>query len=394
MKTSIRKEKMTSFHGKTLPPFSDDQMFEKFVAELWEARHPGSSASFMGRPGQSQSGLDVLLTTQAGAVIGIQCKATTRLTEKTLTEEASKAASHRPLISRFVLATTAPHDVAMVTLAQRLSEENAEKDLFPVAVFGWTELLRLAEPYPEIIRRFFPEFALTEQSSASEIEFGLDQNMSIPMGDTELALFCSETASALKKNPRATLRIVQDEEQRLLRQIRQIDQLGTPTTEQRLERSNLEALLSRIGPRLRRFETTIPLLLTNETIRSPWLIGPDWHGTAAVLRRLCMYVLRPSLSRPEGVLTVKMRSPTNSSILAYLDLEGEDEKAFLSRNPSFTPNYFLGFVPDLGHDLGIKYALPAGIEALVRYSAGFEVDLGDLRKAGEFSIYNWMLEPA
>lgn len=29
-----------------------------------------------------------------------------------------------------------------------------------------------------------------------------------------------------------------------------------------------------------------------------------------------------------------------------------------------------------------------------RYSEGFEVDLGDLRKAGEFSIYGWMIEPA
>lgn len=56
--------------------------------------------------------------------------------------------------------------------------------------------------------------------------------------------------------------------------------------------------------------------------------------------------------------------------------------------------FILGFVPDLGHDIGMRYALPAGIAALLRYSENFEVSLDELRKAGEYSIYGWTVEPA
>ncbi|UVC07839.1 restriction endonuclease [Rhizobium sp. TH2] len=385
---------MTSFHGKMLPPISDDKMFEKFVATLWERRNPESSVVFMGRPGQAQYGLDVIVTTRSGTVIGIQCKATHRLSEKTVIDEASKAAQHKPSIDKFILATTAPHDAAIVTVAQRLSEENSDKNLFSIAVFGWGEILRFAEPYPEIVRQFFPEFTSSDQAGANYISLKLDQDLTIPMSDIELALFCSETASSLKKSPNTRVIVSYPVEQSLLQDIGKINDLEIPSIEERTQRSYLEAMLSRIAPRLRRLEIAIPLLLINETIRSPWLIGADWQGTAAVLRRLCISVLRPAFTRPQDALTLKMRSPTNSSILAYLDIEEDDKAAFLTSNPTFSPSFFLGFVPDLGHEIGMKYALPSGIEALLRYSANFDVALDELRKAGEFSIYGWRVEPA
>ena len=382
---------MTSFHGKTLPRITDDQMFEKFVAALWERRHKGCSVTMMGRPGQTQSGLDVIVRTSAGDLIGIQCKATAKLTEAMLVREAGMASGHKPNISRFVLVSTAPHDAKLVTAAQKLTDENLAKGMFPVDVYGWSELLRLCEPYPEIVRRFFPEFTMSD-ATASKINLSVDDDGLISLTDTELALFCSETASALRNDARIEVKIRNPEEERILGELDRIKAEERPTTDQRAQRSYLEALHLRLGPRLRRLEQGIPVLLMDDNFRAPWLIGPDWAGTATALRQFCLYVLKPAFSRPDDALTIKMRSATTPAILAYLDFRGDDRAEFLARNPSFYPEFFLGAVADLGHELGVRYALPAGLDALLRYSTGFEVELAELRKQGQYSVYLWNLE--
>jgi hypothetical protein len=368
-------------------------MFEKFAAMLWEKRHLESTVTMMGRKGQAQYGLDVVVTTRTGKVIGLQCKAVRQLTEKMLIDEVAKALTFEPTLEQFVLVTTAPHDAAMVTAAQRLSEKHSERDLFTVAVFGWEELQRLAEPHPEVVHQFFPEFNGMAEVAAPSVELAIEPDLSIVMDDLELALFCSETANHLANGKRAGIKVVFGEETDLRREIAQIDAEEAPTTEQRMHRSNLTAALARIAPKLRQLELAIPILLTDEDVRSPWLIGPNWPSTATVLRALVHEIVKPATSSQPDRMPIKLRSPTVPAIVTYLDLDAQEVASFRARNPNFSPQYFLGGVFDLGNDLGMR-ALAAGIAQVFRYSAGHNVPLGELRAKGELSVYRWNVEPA
>lgn len=368
-------------------------MFEKFTAMLWEKRHPESTAVLMGRSGQAQSGLDVLVSTRTGKNIGIQCKAVKVLTERTLLEEVDKAIKFKPMIDQFVLATTAPHDVAMVTVAQRLSEEHSERDLFPVIVLGWGELLRLAEAHPDVIQHFYPEFGGAAKVARPRISLAIEPDRSIAMNDLELELFCSETAAKLADDERTVIQINFAEEMALRREIAQLDAEEFLTTEQRMHRSNLAAALARRSPRFRQLELAIPILLTDEDVRSPWLIGPNWPKTAIALRSLVREVLQPAMSSRPCAMSLKIRSQRTPAIVAWLDLDDGEQAAFCARNPDYSPSYFLGGVIDLGDDLGLR-ALPAGIAAVFRYSAGHKVPLNTLRANGEMSVFEWWVEAA
>ena len=384
---------MSSFHGKSLPPIRDDAMFEKFAAMLWEKRHLESTVTMMGRQGQAQNGLDVIVITRTGKIIGLQCKAVRQLTEKMLTDEVAKALTFEPKIEQFVLLTTAPHDAAMVTAAQRLSEEHSERNLFSVAVFGWEELQRLAEPHPEVVHQFFPEFNGVVEVTAPNVELAIEPDLSIAMNDLELALFCSETATHFANRKRASIKVVFGEETDLRREIAQIDAEEAPTTEQRLHRSNLAAALARIDTKLRQLELAIPILLIDDDVRSPWLIGPNWPNTATVLRTLVHEIVKPATSSRPDRMTIQIRSPRIPAIVTYLDLDPHEAADFRARNPDFSPEHFLGNVFDLGNELGLR-AMAAGIAQVFRYSAGHKVPLNELRAKGELSVYDWIVEPA
>jgi hypothetical protein len=111
-------------------------------------------------------------------------------------------------------------------------------------------------------------------------------DVSIAMDDLELALFCSEAAAKLADNDRAALQIDFAARTALRGEIAQLDTEETLTAKQRMHRSNREASLVRISPRLGQLERAIPILLTDDDVRSPWLIGPSWPKTALALRDL------------------------------------------------------------------------------------------------------------
>lgn len=143
-------------HGERLAPISDPVAFAKFVADLWEQRLPDASIVRVGRTGQAQGGIDVLVRTKTRRAVGIQCKATLKLTRSTLKAEVDKALAAGTRLDEFVLATSGPHDAEMVRAAHELSDLHAADGRFCVTVYGWEELQRMAEPYPALIARDLP----------------------------------------------------------------------------------------------------------------------------------------------------------------------------------------------------------------------------------------------
>ncbi|KWS80243.1 hypothetical protein [Pseudomonas amygdali] len=386
---------MSDYHGKRLPPFSDDKEFEKFSLDLWVAQNPRCKATLNGRNGQTQNGVDVVIRIR-GQVIGIQCKAVASLTQGAFDEEVRRAEGYRPKLNELIIVTCAPHNAALVSHAESLTLQHQQTGVFSVSYHGWQDLLRILEDYPAVSKKHFSNFYLEAGAAAQmPVVFRLpvDDELNIPMSDEELALFCSDASWALKQGGGVALAVEQSGEQRLLEMIAAIEAASELDISARTSRANLRDILAAGAPKLRKLEAAVRLLLTDDVLRSPWLLGGSWAETADTLRRLVPLVIKGSQSKPNG-LTLKIRHEARSALLGYIDLEEADAKTFMARCPMFTPTLFFGAVVDLGPELQLKYALPAGLSAIVNYSAAHGVPISALQQDGTVSIFCWGLYPA
>jgi tetratricopeptide (TPR) repeat protein len=74
------------------------------------------------------------------------------------------------------LATTAPNDAKMQKLGRVLTQKHRRSRLFEVRVVGWTSLRQRITDYPDLIRKYFPEFAPVDIVAA--IESGVEESKS------------------------------------------------------------------------------------------------------------------------------------------------------------------------------------------------------------------------
>jgi len=387
---------MSSFKGKRLPAIMDSTMFEKFALDLWGAQHPDSKSTLYGRNGQGQNGVDVVVRT-GDRLICLQCKAVGTLDQKTIEAEVERAKNFTPDISDLVVVTTAPHDAKLVSCAETLTRQHKQSNLFSVSYHGWDDLLRILEDYQWVARKHFPEFYCTAQRAPAAplpvLRIPIDRDLNILLTDEELALFCSEVSWELKNNPDALLAVDHVDERHAISMIAEIESVETLDTEARKTRSAFREYLAYLSPKIRRAEIAARLLLTDDVLRAPWLLGGCWPETAVVMRRLMPEVIAGSISHPDR-LPLKIGVPAHPKMVGYIDIEVEDKSAFKDQCKSYDPYYFIGGVIDLGAALGLKYALPAGIAALVRYSTAHGVTVEQLQSDNTNNIYFWGLYAA
>ncbi|UVM57866.1 hypothetical protein LOY37_09930 [Pseudomonas sp. B21-012] len=370
-------------------------MFEKFALDLWGAQLPGSNSTLYGRNGQGQNGVDVIVRS-GDRLIGLQCKAVGKLDQITIAAEVDRAKRFTPSISDLVVVTTAPHDAKLVSHAETLTRQHKQSNLFSVSYHGWDDLLRILEDHQWVAHKHFSEFFSTTEKGIPPppaLRLPLDRQLKIMLSDEELALFCSEASWELKNNPSANFAVDHVDEQRAIAMVAEIEAVEALDTEARKTRSELREYLARLSPKIRRAEVAARLLLTDEVLRSPWLIGGCWPETAATMRRLMPQVIAGSISRPDR-LPLKIGVPAHPKLVGYIDIDVEDRPAFEDQCKTYNPYYYIGGVHDLGSALGLKYALPAGIAALVGYSAFHGVAIEELQRDNTSNIYFWGLYAA
>ncbi len=371
-------------------------MFEKFALDLWGAQHPGSKSTLYGRNGQGQNGVDVVVRS-GDRLIGLQCKAVEKLDQITIEAEVVRAKKFTPSISDLVLVTTAPHDAKLVSYAETLTRQHKQSNLFSVSYHGWDDLLRILEDHQWVAHKHFPEFFSTTDNGTAPLppalRLPLDRELNIMLSDEELALFCSEASWELKNDPNTVFAVDYVEEQRAIAMVAEIEAMEVLDAEARKGRSWLREYLAHHSPKIRRAEVAARLLLTDEVLRSPWLIGGRWPETAATMRRLMPQVIAGAISLPDCVL-LKIKSPAHPNLVGYINIDVEDRPAFEDLFKTYNPLTFSGGVHDLGSALGLKYALPAGIAALLGYSAVQGVPVEELQRDNTSNIYFWGLYAA
>jgi tetratricopeptide (TPR) repeat protein len=169
---------MTNVLSRALPEPSNWQDFERLCFDLFSRVWKTNDAEMHGRVGQPQAGVDVYGSDRVeGRFVGVQCKGKDQsygnpLTANELREEIKKAKTFDPALDVFILATTAPNDATIQKLARELTQKHKRHGLFEVRVMGWTTLRQWVTDYPDIIKKYFPDFAPVDVIGAIESDGG------------------------------------------------------------------------------------------------------------------------------------------------------------------------------------------------------------------------------
>ena len=125
-----------------------------------------ASVSPIGRPGQSQKGVDVHID-QGGFHTGIQCKRRSeldangdlvpggRITSGFLRKAAEESDHFSPNLNQFILATTASRDATIQTTARELSEERRAVGKSPVKIWAWDDYVTFLNQFDDLERMYY-----------------------------------------------------------------------------------------------------------------------------------------------------------------------------------------------------------------------------------------------
>ena len=168
---------MSELSATSIPKPSDEQAFERCNEVLWRYILNDPGVHLHGRRGQSQQGVDIVgcRDGEPDRIVGIQCKLIGEnkpLREEQVRVELEKALKFRPILSEFIIVTTAPDDSNLQSLALKLSKSssaNREKPL-KVSIFGWSSLEREIRRYPEALNAFDPSHTPQNDLLARKID--------------------------------------------------------------------------------------------------------------------------------------------------------------------------------------------------------------------------------
>ncbi len=154
---------MSEYAATQIPKPRDEQAFERCNEVLWRCILRDDTVQLHGRRGQSQRGVDLtgIRDDQSDSIVGVQCRLKSegqKLTEVEVRDEVEKALTFSPLLSEYIIVTTAPDDSTVQQLALDLSVSASKNRAKPIKlrVWGWGTLERAIRRYPEAISAFDP----------------------------------------------------------------------------------------------------------------------------------------------------------------------------------------------------------------------------------------------
>jgi len=142
-----------------IPPPTDWHEFEEIALSALKIKWGSANLTRNGRPGQKQQGVDIYGEDDLGRFVGVQGKLTfARIDMGTVRNEARLAKSFRPNIEALYIVTTLDSDAKLQREIRLFSESRIKRELFPIGVFFWTDLIQelvknhaeFAKHYPEI----------------------------------------------------------------------------------------------------------------------------------------------------------------------------------------------------------------------------------------------------
>jgi hypothetical protein len=183
---------------RDLYPLSPPQAWQDFedLCHLYcKARWRDPSVQKNGRQGQAQAGVDVFGADRNGLAWGVQCKGKTdypggRLTEKTIRTEAANAEAFQPSLDRYASAAAILRDAEAQQTARLITLANKKRKRFTVEIWSWEDIRDDLYDYPEVIRRFYPDYFSTS---------GLDRLVRLAGGVCRIDLYGADSLERIAR---------------------------------------------------------------------------------------------------------------------------------------------------------------------------------------------------
>lgn len=143
------------------------QQFEDLTQGVVQNVYGVLHADKIGRPGQSQHGVDVHAGRSRAGALGVQCKRMDDLDENNdprpggtitrdiLLEEIAKANAFTPKLDVWILATTAKRDARIQATARKLDAEHGKLGLFEIKLWFWDDYIAFLNSYSDLQSAYY-----------------------------------------------------------------------------------------------------------------------------------------------------------------------------------------------------------------------------------------------
>lgn len=150
-----------------LPPPTDWQTFERLCRDLFGAIYDTDMSSLVGRQGQKQRGVDIIVIDRrnTGDHIGIQCKlkdphSNKQLSHDEIEAETRKAREFTPQLTHLIIATTLQKCSQTEEIVRQISNDNSREGYFTVSIYAWGDITHELGNHDRIIKKYYPHTQL------------------------------------------------------------------------------------------------------------------------------------------------------------------------------------------------------------------------------------------
>ena len=136
---------------------SDAKEFENMVLDYAIYTYSKRS-TLLGRQGQSQHGIDIIVTCEDNTKICIQCKniPNKRITKTNIEQWIEEAKSSPIKITLFVIALACERDSILQEYVEKKSEERKNSGLYPVDIVFWDDIEHFIKSDKEVLEKYYP----------------------------------------------------------------------------------------------------------------------------------------------------------------------------------------------------------------------------------------------
>lgn len=149
---------MPSLAMYEISPPTDEQEFENMLMDYGRIVCGGFPATRLGRRGQKQHGIDILVTKVDGSFWCIQCKdyINTPVTQSSIDSWVKKAEQSPIPFSFFIIATAMRRDVKLQEYVAVESARRVNSGKWPFTIIFWEDVEHFIKLYPKLIRMYYP----------------------------------------------------------------------------------------------------------------------------------------------------------------------------------------------------------------------------------------------